>query len=100
MNTIVIFLKKALMLAALVCAGALSCAAQQGAAPEFSSRRLLNDLQVTVAHTKQFGSSMTMGLVIRYGAAFDPDGKGGLTGIVTRMLMKVAADRSEQDIKA
>ena len=87
------------MVVALVCAGAFTIAAQS-ALPEINSRRLLNDLQVTVAHTRQFGDSMTMGLVIRYGAAFDPEGKGGLTHLVTRMLMKATADRREQDIRA
>ena len=94
-----IFLKRAITLAALICAGACTCAAQSGI-PDINSRRLLNDLQVTVAHTRQFGDSMTMGLVIRYGAAFDPEEKGGLTNLVTRMLMKATADRSERDIRA
>ena len=93
------FLKRAAALAALICACALASAAQS-AIPELSSRRLLNDLQVTVAHTRQFGDSVTMGLVIRYGAAFDPEGKGGLTNLVARMLMKATADRTERDILA
>ena len=94
-----IFLKRTATVAALICAGALACAAQSGV-PDLESRRLLNDLQVTVAHTRQFGDSMTIGLVIRYGAAFDPEGKGGLTNLVLRMLMKAAADGSERDIRA
>jgi len=93
------FLKRAIMLAMLIGACALACAAQN-ALPELSSRRLLNDLQVTVAHTRQFGDSITIGLVIRYGAAFDPEGKGGLTNLVAQMLMKATADRGEQDIRA
>ena len=93
------FFKRAIMLAALIGVSALTCQAQS-ALPDLSSRRLLNDLQVTVAHTRQFGDSMTIGLVIRYGAAFDPEGKGGLTNIVTRMLMKATADNKEQDIRA
>ena len=93
-----IFLKRAITVTALICAGALACAAQS-VVPDLSSRRLLNDLQVTVAHTRQFGDSMTMGLVIRYGAAFDPEEKGGLTSLITRMLMKATADRSERDIR-
>jgi zinc protease len=94
-----IFLKRATIIAVLICAAALACAAQSGV-PDLNSRRLLNDLQVTVAHTKQFGDSMTLGMVIRYGAAFDPEEKGGLTNLVIRMLMKAPAGRSEQDIKA
>ncbi|MDR0311356.1 MAG: insulinase family protein [Acidobacteriota bacterium] len=91
--------KKILTLVVLVCAGASALAAQDRI-PDINSRRLLNDLQVTVAQTRQFGDSMTMGLVIRYGAAFDPEEKGGLTNLVVRMLMKSTADRSEQDILA
>ena len=93
-----LFLKRAITLAALICAVASICAAQN-IIPNLNSRRLLNDLQVTVAQTQQFGDSITIGLVIRYGAAFDPDDKGGLTGLVTRMLMKSTADRSEQGIR-
>ena len=91
------FFKRVAAIAAMICACALAGAAQS-AIPELTSRRLLNDLQVTVAHTRQFGDSITMGLVIRYGASFDPEGKGGLTGIVTRMLMKETNDHTEQDI--
>ena len=90
--------KKIITFAVLIFAGALSCAAQ-GAIPDLSSRRLLNDLQVTVARTQQFGDSVTMGLIIRYGAAFDPEDRGGLTNLVTRMLMKATADRTEQGIR-
>jgi len=89
-----LFLKRTITLALLICAVASFCAAQN-AIPNLISRRLLNDLQVTVAQTRQFGDSITIGLVIRYGAAFDPDDKGGLTGLVTRMLIKAMADRSE-----
>ena len=92
------FLKRAITLALLICAVAGICSAQS-TIPNINSRRLLNDLQVTVAQTRQFGDSVTIGLVIRYGAAFDPDDKGGLTGLVTRMLMKATADRSEQNIR-
>jgi len=98
-HSAVFFLKRAITLVALICACACTCAAQN-AIPNLHSRRLLNDLQVTVAQTRQFGDSITIGLVIRYGAAFDPDDKGGLTGLATRMLMKATADRSEQGIKA
>ena len=91
-------IKRTVALTALICTGALACVAQN-VIPDLSSQRLLNDLQVTVAHTRQFGDSMTMGLVLRYGAAFDPEGKAGLTCFVTRMLMKATADSSEQDIR-
>ncbi len=67
--------------------------------PELVSKRLLNDLQVTVAPTPYLGDGMTIGLVIRYGAAFDPAGKGGLANLVSRMFMKATADRSQQEIQ-
>ena len=92
-------MKRITIIAALVCAGAYAAAAQS-AIPNLNSRRLLNDLQVTVARAQQFGDSITIGLVIRYGAAFDPEEKGGLTNLVTKMLMKATADRAEQDIRA
>jgi len=91
-------IKRTITLAGLICAVACTCAAQNEI-PNLSSRRLLNDLQVTVAHTRQCGESVAIALVIRYGAAFDPDDKGGLTGLVTRMLMKATADRTEQGIR-
>ena len=99
MNNLKAMSKRAIALALLICAGVCVCAAQN-AIPTPNSRRLLNDLQVTIANTRQFGDSMTIGLVIRYGAAFDPDEKSGLTNLVIRMLMKATADRSEQDIRS
>jgi len=90
--------KRTITLAVLICVCACACAAQN-AIPNLNSRRLLNDLQVTVANTRQFGDSMTMGLTIRYGAAFDPEEKGGLTNLVTRMLMKATSDRTERGIR-
>ena len=89
---------KGMALVVLFCAGALTCAAQS-AIPDLHNRRLLNDLHVTVAHTRQFGDSLTMGLVIRYGAAFDPEDKGGLMNLVTRMLTKATADNTEHEIR-
>ena len=99
MNILKTLSKRIMTLAVLICAVASVCAAQNSI-PNLYSRRLLNDLQVTAAHTRQFDDSMTIGLVIRYGAAFDPDEKGGLTNLVVRMLMKATTDRSEQGIRA
>ena len=98
-KTISVYAVRSITLAVLFFAGAIVCAAQN-AVPDINTGRLLNDLQVTVAQTKQSGNSMTIGLVLRYGAAFDPEEKGGLTHIVTRMLMKATADRSARDIRA
>ena len=72
----------------------------QGNLPELSSKRLLNDLNVTVARTQNFGDTMTMGLVLRYGSTFDPEGKGGLAYLVSQMLMKATTDRSAADIQS
>lgn len=83
---------------------AFSCASSlfaQNAAtlPNMASKRILNDLQVTVATAPGFGQDLTVGLVIRYGAAFDPSGKGGLAHLVSRLLLKGTAERSAQGIQ-
>jgi predicted Zn-dependent peptidase len=67
--------------------------------PELVSKRLLNDLQVTVAATPNLGNPMTIGLVLRYGSAFDPEGKGGLANLVSMMLMKATNDKTYQAIQ-
>jgi zinc protease len=67
--------------------------------PELSSKRLLNDLQVTVAATPNLGENMTIGLVLRYGAAFDPAEKGGLANLVSRMFMMATVDKTLKSIQ-
>jgi zinc protease len=67
--------------------------------PDLSSKRLLNDLQVTVARASYMGSDMAIGLVIRYGAYFDPAGKGGVANLLSRMFMKAALDKTAKDIQ-
>jgi zinc protease len=69
--------------------------------PELSSKRLLNDLQITVASTPNLGDSMAIGLVVRYGAAFDPTEpeKGGLANLVSRMMMKATSDKTLKDVQ-
>jgi zinc protease len=42
---------------------------------------------------------MTIGLVVRYGSAFDPAEKGGLANLVSKMLMKATADKTLKDIQ-
>ncbi len=74
-------------------------ARQQAVLPELSFKRLLNDLQVTVASTPYLGDGMTIGLSLHYGAAFDPADKGGLTNLVARMLGKATIDRTSKDIQ-
>ena len=82
----------------------LFCVSIQGqnsdSLPELTSKRLLNDLQITVAPTQEFGNSMTIGLIVRYGAAFDPAEKGGVANLLSRMLMKAASDRTNEDLQA
>ncbi len=43
---------------------------------------------------------MAIGLIVRYGAAFDPAKKGGVANLVSRMLMKAASDRTNEDLQA
>jgi len=92
-------LRKAIIFLILACTGCISGVAQSNI-PEQVSRRLLNDLHVTVAQTPTLGDSMTIGLVVRYGAAFDPEGKGGLAYLVSRMMTQAAANMTFRDIQA
>ena len=57
--------------------------------PDLHTKRLLNDLQITVVPTERLGESMTIGLVVRYGSAFDTESKGGLANLVSRMANKL-----------
>jgi zinc protease len=68
--------------------------------PELASKRLLNNLQITVTPTPKFGDDMAIGLIVRYGAAFDPADKGGVANLVSRMLKKSAGDRTNEDLQA
>jgi zinc protease len=67
--------------------------------PELNSTRLLNDLHVTVASTSGLGDNMTIGLVVRYGAAFDPADKTGLANLVSRMFLKATAEKTAKGIQ-
>jgi zinc protease len=69
--------------------------------PELSTKRLMNDLQVSVATTPSLGESMAIGLVIRYGASFDPlyADKGGLASLLSKMFMKATVDMTSKDIQ-
>jgi zinc protease len=78
-----------------------SSAWAQGAVPlpEPESKLLLNGLKVAVAPTPKMGDSMSIGLVVRYGSAFDPEGKGGLANLLSHMFVKATADNSQKDIQ-
>jgi zinc protease len=67
--------------------------------PDLASRRLLNDLQVTVAPAPAMGGEMTIGLIVRYGSAFDPEGKAGLANLLSRMFLKATLDKNQKDIQ-
>ena len=67
--------------------------------PEMSSTRLLNDLQIYVASTPFLGDSMTIGLILRYGSAFDLANKGGVAYLAFQLLAKSTVDKNAKDIQ-
>jgi len=67
--------------------------------PELTFKRLLNDLQITVASTPYLGDRMTISLVLRYGSSYDPADKGGMARLVSRMFLKATLDKSLKDIQ-
>ena len=67
--------------------------------PELSTKRLLNDLQIIVAPTPYLDDSMAIGLVVRYGSAFDAANKGGVANFLSRMFLKATVDRTSADIR-
>jgi zinc protease len=56
-------------------------------------------MQSTVASTQHTGESMTIGLVVRYGSAFDPSDKGGLVNLLSRMFMRATVDKTSKGIQ-
>jgi zinc protease len=98
-------MKRLGILLALVFLGAGGLVPRRGSAqniqnlPDFSYRRLLNDLQVVVASTPGAGDNMAIGLVLRYGAVYDPVGKGGLANLVCRMFLKSTTDKTQKEIQ-
>jgi zinc protease len=67
--------------------------------PELTFKRLMNDLQIIVMETPNFGDNLTIGLIVRYGSAFDPAGKGGVAYLLSQMFMKATLDKSAKDIQ-
>ena len=47
----------------------------------------------------KFWRCATIGLVVRYGSAFDPAEKGGVAYLLSRMFLKATADKSLKDIQ-
>ncbi len=64
--------------------------------PDFKSKILLNNLKIYVVDTPYLGEQMTLGLVVRYGAAFDSEDKGGLANLVSRMFLRDANKKSKE----
>jgi len=75
-------------------------AQQDAPLPELRFKRLLNDLQVTVAPTPYLGEDLAIGLVVRYGAAFDLKGKEGVANLLSRMLLKATLEKGSQEIQS
>ncbi|MBI1746516.1 MAG: insulinase family protein [Acidobacteria bacterium] len=66
-------------------------------APKVMKRTLLNGLSVLVAEQRQT-PTVTVHLLIKSGATFDPMGKGGLAHITAEMLKAGTLQRSRQQI--
>ena len=65
--------------------------------PPFQVRTLANGLQVvTVAHHEQ--PAVTMRMLVRVGAAQDPDGKGGLAELLAKLLDQGTTTRGAEQI--
>ena len=72
-------------------------AAREVKFPPFQVKTLSNGMQVlTVAHHEQ--PAVTMRLLVRAGAAQDPEGKGGLGELVAKLLDQGTTTRSAQQI--
>ena len=72
-------------------------AAREVKFPPFQVKTLSNGLQViTVAHHEQ--PAVTMRMLVRAGAAQDPEGKGGLAELVAKLLAQGTTTRSAQQI--
>lgn len=83
----------------VICSSILSPAQEPVPLPEQNTKRLLNSLQIVAAPTPYLGERMSIGLVIRYGSAFDGENKGGLAYLLSRMFMKATIDRTSADIQ-
>jgi hypothetical protein len=79
--------------------GALGMAQNAAPLPQMDFKRLMNNLQVTVASAPSLGDVATIGLVVRYGSAFDPAEKGGVAYLLSRMFLRATADKSLKDIQ-
>jgi zinc protease len=67
--------------------------------PDLKSKTLLNNLKIYMVETPQLGEQMTIGLVVRYGAAFDSEEKGGLANLLSRLFVR-NAEKKEKEFEA
>jgi zinc protease len=94
------YFSRMLFVAATICTiHATLCAQAAVALPELTFKRLMNDLQVIVAETPESGDDLTIGLIVRYGSAFDLSGKGGTAYLLSQMFMRGTLDKSAKDIQ-
>ena len=84
----------------LVFSGTVTAYPQTAASlPELSTTRLLNGLQIIVAPTPQFDRKMAIGLVVRYGSAFDSANKSGVANFLSRMFLKATDNKTGDNIR-
>ena len=89
-----------LLIASTVCAVPVTSYSQVAAAlPELTFKRLMNDLQIIVAETPDFEDDLTIGLIVRYGSAFDLSGKGGTAYLLSLLFLRGTLDKSAKDIQ-
>jgi len=90
-----------ILLVALIIGAAPAASYSQAtvALPELTFKRLMNDLQITVAETPDFGDDLTIGLMVRYGAVFDLSAKGGTAYLLSQLFMRGTLDKSAKDIQ-
>jgi len=67
--------------------------------PELSTGRLLNGLQIIIAPTSHPDQNMTIGLVVRYGSAFDGADKSGVAHLLSRMFLNATTDKTSENIR-
>jgi len=67
--------------------------------PEYRTKRLLNSMQIVVAPTPYLDDSLSIGLVVRYGSAFDGARKSGVAHFLQRMFIKATVDKNTKGLQ-
>jgi len=94
------YLSRILLVASMICAVSSASYSQIAAVlPELTFKRLMNDLQIIVAETPDFSDDLTVGLIVRYGSAFDLSGKGGTAYLLSQLFAKGTLDKTAKDIQ-